>query len=192
MALNMDSWKTAFTRRLIDWRQRMQQGGITSVYAFVSAMALWPVAAAVHGGDLGAVAALGGVLAGVGSNLIANRLQGWQDETDAARQLTAQVATAPALRAELDAVIDKLDAIAHARQALPDAERQWFTETLHMKLSRLGNAARYTAHLTGSGAIAQGPGAVAAGQGGMAIGGNVHGNVSHGRSEENKPSSGSV
>ena len=61
-----------------------------------------------------------------------------------------------------------------------------------MELARLVNAARYMAHLTGFGAIAQGPGAVAAGQGGIAIDGNVHGNVSHGRSEENKPSSGSV
>ena len=50
MAFTPETWKTAFTERLSQWRQRMQQGGITSVYAFVSAMTLWPVAAALHGG----------------------------------------------------------------------------------------------------------------------------------------------
>jgi hypothetical protein len=150
-------------------------------------MTLWPVAAAFHGGDVGAVVALGGVLAGVGGNLIANRLQRWQDETDTARQLTAEVATEPALHAELDVVLEKLDAVAQARDALPAAERQWFTETLRAELARLGNTARYTAQHTGSGAIAQGPGAVAAGQGGIAIGGSVHGNVSLGSGRERKP-----
>jgi hypothetical protein len=187
MAFTPETWKTVFTERLSHWRQRMQQGGVTSVYAFVSAMALWPVAAALHGGDVGAAVALGGVLAGVGGNLIANRLQRWQDETDAARHLTAEVATEPALRAELDAVLEKLDAVAQARDALPEAGRQWFTETLHTELIRLGNASRYSAQLTDSGAIAQGPGAVAAGQGGIAIGGSVYGNVSLGRGEERKP-----
>src|SRR4029453_6816428 len=156
----------------------MQYGGITSVYAFVSAMTLWPVAAALHGGDVGAAGAFGGVLAGGGGHLISNRRPRWHDETDAARQLTAEVAIEPALRAELDAVLEQLDAVAQARDALPEAERQWFTETLRTERTRLGNASRYTAQLTGSGAIAQGAGAVAAGQGGIAIGGNGHDNVS--------------
>ena len=65
MAFTPETWKTAFTERLSQWRQRMQQGGVTSVYAFVSAMTLWPVAAALHGGDVGAAVALSGVLAGV-------------------------------------------------------------------------------------------------------------------------------
>jgi hypothetical protein len=186
MAFTLETWKTAFTERLSQWRQRMQQGGSTSVYAFVSAMALWPVAAALHGGDLGAVAALGGVLAGVGSKLLANYLQHWKDETDAARQLTTEVTREPALQAELDAVLEKFDAVAQARDALPEAEHQWFTETLRTELVLLGNASLYTAQLTGSGAIAQGPGAVAAGQGGVAIGGSVHGNVSLRSSEERK------
>lgn len=188
MSLTPETWKTAFTKRLPQWRQRMQQAGITSVYAFVSTMALWPVAAAFHGGDVGAMVALSGVLAGVGGNLIANRLQRWQDETEAARQLTAEVAAEPALLAELDIVLETLDAVAQARDALPAAERQWFTETLRAELARLGNTARYTAQLTGSGAIAQGPGAVAAGQGGIAIGGSVHDNVSLGSGAEKKSS----
>jgi hypothetical protein len=83
-------------------------------------------------------------------------------------------------------VLEKLDAVAQAWDALPEAQRQWFTETLHTELTRLGNASHYTTQLTGSGAIAQGPGAVAAGQGGIAIGGSVHGNVSLRSGEERK------
>jgi hypothetical protein len=45
MTFTPETWKTTFTERLSHWRQRMQQRGITSVYAFVSAMTLWPVAA---------------------------------------------------------------------------------------------------------------------------------------------------
>ena len=80
-------------------------------------------------------------------------------------------------------MLEKLDAVAQARDALPEAERQWFTEILRTELTHLGNASRYTAQLTCSGSIAQGPGAVAAGQGGVA-GGSVHGNVSPGSSGE--------
>jgi hypothetical protein len=58
MAFTSETWKAAFTERLSHWRQRMQQGGVTSVYAFVSAMALWPIAATLHGGDVGAAVAL--------------------------------------------------------------------------------------------------------------------------------------
>ncbi len=68
----------------------------------------------------------------------------------------------------------------------PEAKRQWFTDTHRAELTRLGNAAHYTAQLAGSGTIAQGLGAVAAGHGGIAIGGRVHGKVSLGSGEQRK------
>ena len=63
---------------------------------------------AATGGDISAGMALGGVLAGVGSNLVANRIQGWKDEADAARQITAEVSKDVALRDELDAALQVL------------------------------------------------------------------------------------
>ncbi|HEY5869003.1 MAG TPA: hypothetical protein VI542_26150, partial [Candidatus Tectomicrobia bacterium] len=177
MAFTLETWKTAFAERLPQWRQRMQSLGVTSMYTFISAMALWPVAAVVQSGDRQMLLALGGVLAGVGANLLANRLQDWKDEADAARDIATNVTAEPALRTELDAVLTSLEAFQHARQALPASEHAWFDETLRNELTRQGNWERFSAHLTGSGAIAQGPGAVAAGERGVAVGGQVHGSL---------------
>jgi hypothetical protein len=77
----------------------------------------------------------------------------------------------------VDAVLTSLEAFPRAREALPASERQWFDETLRSELTRQGNWERFVAHLTGSGAIAQGPGAVAAGERGVAVGGHVQGST---------------
>ena len=186
MPFTLDTWKTAFTARLPHWRQRMEQLGITSLYVSVSAMALWPVAAAAQTGDGQALTALGGVLASVGGNLLANRLQSWRDEADAARQLSTALPAEPALGTELEAVLRHLDAFSQARQALPPAQHAWFDATLQRERAQQGRAASLTAQLHGSGAIAQGPGAVAAGERGGAIGGDAQGNTiitAHGTSE---------
>jgi hypothetical protein len=153
----------------------MQQGGVDSVYAFLAVATLWPVVEKAHAGDWQALAALGGVLAGVGSNLLANRIQSWKDEADAARQIAADSAPEPGLRVELDAVLQQLETFTLARQALPEAERSWFGETLRAELARQSNLARFEAHLTGSGAIAQGKGSQAVGAGGMLIGRDIGG-----------------
>ena len=71
----------------------------------------------VQSGDRQMLLALGGVLAGVGANLLANRLQDWKDEADAARDIATNVTAEPALRTELDAVLTRLEAFQHARQA---------------------------------------------------------------------------
>jgi hypothetical protein len=177
MTFTFETWKTAFAERLPQWRQRMQGLGITSMYTFISAMALWPVAAATKAGDWQALIALGGGLAGVGGNLLANRLQSWKDEADAARHIATSVSAEPALKAEVDAVLTSLEAFPRAREALPASEHLWFDETLRGELTRQGNWERFVAHLTGSGAIAQGPGAVAAGERGVAVGGHVQGST---------------
>jgi hypothetical protein len=127
MIFTFETWKTAFAERLPQWRQRMQGLGITSMYTFISAMALWPVAAAAKAGDWQALTALGGVLAGVGGNLLANRLQGWKDEADAARHITTSVSTEPALKAEVDAVLTSLEAFPRAREALPPVNTSGLT-----------------------------------------------------------------
>lgn len=85
--------------------------------------------------------------------------------------------TDDALQKELAVVLDHLDALNQARQALPEAEHHWFDQALAGEGSIVDSAVQYTANLRGSGAIAQGPGAVAAGRGGVAIGGSVYGNV---------------
>jgi hypothetical protein len=95
-----EAWKTNIAERLQHWRSRLQQQGAPSVYAFLSAATLWPVVEAARGGDWAALTVLGGILAGVGNNVLANRLQQWRDEADAAWQIAADIAADPALQAE--------------------------------------------------------------------------------------------
>ena len=173
MALDLAAWKITFAERLPQWQGRMQQEKVDSLYALLAAVALWPVAEAIHAGDLTGLVTLGSVLGAANRHMLASRLLHWQKEADAVQQLAAAVVAEPDLRAEVDAVLTALEALQQARHALPEAERPWFVESLQTELARLGNATHWAVHLTGSGAIAQGAGAVAAGAGGVAIGGDV-------------------
>ena len=162
-----------------NWQPRMLRAGVQSTYAFMAAAALWPLAQAMQAGDGTAWLALGQLTAGIGTNLLANLLQASKDEADAAQHIAALPLQAPE-RAEIDAVLDKTDAVTCARESLPEAERRWFTDTLRAELQQLGTLPRFQASLTGSGAIAQGEGAVAVGQGGVHVGGDNHGNINTG------------
>ena len=105
----------------------------------VSAAALWPIAQAAVGGDVVTMMGFGAALGGnVGGNLVANQLQRWKDEADAARQLDALPIGDP-VRAELDAVIEKFEVLALALAALPPGDRSWFQQALREELARLSN-----------------------------------------------------
>ncbi|MBI3942344.1 MAG: hypothetical protein HY326_04970 [Chloroflexi bacterium] len=149
MAFDLHSWKQKVGQSLTDWQPRMQRAGVTSLYAFLSAASLWPVVEAVRGGEWAALAALGGMLAGVGTNLLANQVQGWKDESDGARQLAEAAAKDAKLRAELDTVLEKLDTLPLAAQALPERERPGYIKDLETELARLKNLPRFEATLRG-------------------------------------------
>ncbi len=143
-----ERWKSA----LKDWMPRMRRAGVESVYAFIAASTVWPVVLAYKQGDLAAILAVGAALAGVGGNLLANQIQLWKDkatgEAEAAQEIAALAPDDP-LRAELDALLETLDALTLARDALPENERAWFARTLREELARLGNLARFEAAITG-------------------------------------------
>src|SRR3990170_2686429 len=143
MAFDLDTWKDKFKERMRDWKPRMQHAGISSVYAFVSAAALWPVVEAARAGEWAALAALGSLLAGLGTNLLANQIQSWKDEADAAQKLTESIPEDPALRAELDAVLEKLQALSIAEQSLTAVDRTWFAETVRAELASLESSVHY-------------------------------------------------
>ncbi|GAB4537725.1 MAG: hypothetical protein Kow0063_24870 [Anaerolineae bacterium] len=101
MAFDVQRWKDQVSRRLEGWKPRWEQAwaaGVTSLYAFLSAMALWPVVEATRQGELAALLALGSVTAGMGGNLLASQIQAWKDETDKASALEEY---APHLKREL-------------------------------------------------------------------------------------------
>jgi hypothetical protein len=180
MSFSLQSWKETFKTQLQGWRERMQTSGVKSIYSFISASAIWPVLQATIGGQWTALAELGKVLAEAGSNILVDRLQKWKekkDEADVAGQIEKDMLTDKDLRAELDKLLEKLDALPLAREALNDADRTWFEETLEKELSQMGNIQKFKAVLKGSGAIAQGAGAKAVGEGGVLIEGGVQGGV---------------
>jgi hypothetical protein len=190
-------WKDKVYERLVAWHLRLEQAKPRSVYTALSAAALWPlVQAAQSEGVLPVAVALGSVAAGVGSNLIAEQIQRWNDQAEgtAEADIETWIATQMAADAEfhqtLDTILDHVEAIPQALTILGDADRQWFTRTLHDELHAMGNLPRFEAHLRGSGAIVQGPGAVGAGAGGVAVGGDVHGNITVGAPSSSEPPQG--
>lgn len=179
MPLDLTTWKVTVRERLADWRQRMQHFGVDSVYASLCAMTVWPVVEATKSGDWSGLMALGGVFAGLGGNLVAGRIQQWKDknEREAAQEIAVEAAHNPALRDELDTVLEALNTIAVAQDALRKPDRKWLVETLREELTHLGNLPRFEAHLRGSGAIAQGRKAAAAGKRAVANTGEIRNSV---------------
>jgi len=166
MAFDVQSWQERVSRRLEGWKPRWEQAraaGVTSLYAFLSAMALWPVIEAARQGEWAALMALGSVAAGVGGNLLADQIQSWKDETDAARKLTQAAEESGEVRAALDAVLKRLEVVTLARSGLDESDREWFTGALREELARLGNLASYRVVLARDHAVA--------------VGGDVYGDV---------------
>ncbi len=125
------------------------------LYGTLCGLTVYPLVATVGAGDYaGAFMALGNVLGGIGSNLVANMVQEWKDNPPSAaavqEAMTENVATNAPLRAELDALMEKLEVIPQAQAELDAAERAWFAETLRAELAALGNLARHEVHIEGS------------------------------------------
>ena len=146
MPFDLIEWKRQFSKRLSNWRARLD--GDRPVYPFLSAAALWPVADAARRGDWAAIGQLAALtVSSLGTTLLANQVQTWQDEADAAQQLE-RAAADPALRAELEAVLAKLDAFALAEGALDAADRPWFVETIQRELRSPGGSTEAGAPIT--------------------------------------------
>ncbi|GAX61116.1 NTPase [Candidatus Scalindua japonica] len=139
MPFSIQSWKGNLKKRFEGWSGRMKESGVKSIYAFVSASALLPVIQAVNGGDLAPIMELGKLVSGLGTSLLANRLQGWKDEADAAKKIESEIENNQDLRKELDELLQKLDAVTYAEKSLREDDRKWFEETLRKELDRMGN-----------------------------------------------------
>jgi len=183
VTVDVPTLQEPLARQARGWKARWEKAraaGVTSLYTFLSAMALWPVVEAAQRGDLSLIFALGGVLAGVGGDLLANQIQSWkdgvQDEQGLAQRLAPLAAENAGVRAALDAVLERLDVLAQAQAGLSEADQAWFAEALQAELARVGNLPHHEAVLIGDGTIAQGEDVIAAGRGGVAAR-EIHGPV---------------
>jgi formylglycine-generating enzyme required for sulfatase activity/energy-coupling factor transporter ATP-binding protein EcfA2 len=181
MAFNVEIWQERIAQRGENWKDRWDRAksaGVSSLYAFLSAMTLWPVVEAAQGGEWAALAALGSVATGVGGNLLADQIQSWKDETDAAKHLAEAAQENDDVRVALDTVLDKLDVLSQAQAGLDEDDRTWFAETLRREVERLGSGLTIVT-VTGSGAAAVGKQSVASGERGVAAR-EIHGPASIG------------
>ena len=135
----LHTWREQVAEHLQGWKERMARSGVKSVYAFLSAATLWPVAQAAQQGDWAALMTLGGVLEGVGSNLIANHIQRWKDEIDGAKRLEEEAAGNAELRQALDTLLERLAVVEEATRGLSEADRAWFQEVLRQEVKKLGS-----------------------------------------------------
>ena len=180
MPFDISTWKEQLKTKLPGWRTRMQAGGVSSVYFFLAASSLLPVLQAAQGGDWSALFSLSTVIGtAVSTSLLSNMLQKFKDKSDAeiAQTLKQEAGSAPELKGEIDALLEKLDTLREAELCLSDGDKRWFVDVIKQELAGLKSGAHNTANLTGDGAIAQGDHAMAGGAGSVMVGGNVTGDI---------------
>jgi formylglycine-generating enzyme required for sulfatase activity len=146
MSFNLAEWTAQVKERLQAWaqtpRDAWRDAGAQTLFGFLATMTLFPLAEALARGDsMGVGLTLGGIAAGVGGNLIAEQVQRWKDrasaggvDEEAAPDLESALATSQDLREAVDAILDELDVIHQAHEALPEPDRPWFAEQLQAEL----------------------------------------------------------
>jgi hypothetical protein len=121
-----------------DLHGAMQRLGVRTAYGTLVASAWLPLLAAYADNPGPAVAALVGVLSGVGTNLVSNLVQGaYNDATTAPQAVEREVAARPDVRAEVQQMLAQLDVVGVTSAALGEL---WpdFMAQLRQELGRLG------------------------------------------------------
>lgn len=157
MPFNFEIWKESTKRKLQGWKERMGKAGVNSAYYFLAGVSLFPVAQAMHSGDWSGLAVLGASLGGaVSTNLLANIVQKSKDKSDVeiAKLLEDEAKSNPELNTELDVVIEKLEMLSEAEQALSEEDKAWFVEIIQQELKNLNSSVTYGAKLIGNSALA--------------------------------------
>lgn len=126
-SLDVPTWKS----RVTDWWQdaagdlggTMRRLGVRTAYGLLTASAFLPLLETYSPENPGpAISALSILTAGVGSNLVANLVQGAYDKATAPRRAEQEVAERPDLRAEYQQLLGQLDVLHAAQSALGE---QW-------------------------------------------------------------------
>ena len=134
--MNAQQWKAAAHQRIRDWCRSVEEFTPGMLYGGLAAMTVFPLVeasnAAMAGGDMAALFALGNVAAGIGGNLLAEQISHWKDRTDQelGQELARQTARDPDLRAVLDTVLAELDSVQAAHDSLGEDRWQAFAADL--------------------------------------------------------------
>ncbi|HEC36207.1 MAG TPA: NACHT domain-containing protein, partial [Anaerolineae bacterium] len=119
----------------------MRRLGVRTAYGLLTASAWLPLLAAYADDPGPAVAALAGVLSGVGTNLLSNLVQGAYERATAPQRAEQEVAERPDLRAEYQQMLARLEVLAAAQDALGE---RWtdFEARLREELAWMGGQLR--------------------------------------------------
>ncbi|MBX3038553.1 MAG: hypothetical protein KF758_16705 [Anaerolineales bacterium] len=175
MDFNLNEWKQKISQNIQGWKERFQRTGISTLYYGLAATSLLPViqAASYQLGDVTSVlVALGGVFANVGTNLLANKIQGWKDKSEA--EIAAELQSLPELKDLLDQLLEKTEIFAIAQRELTTKDDlEWFEKKIREEFLTIGSRLNPDIILIGSGVIAKGDNAVAMGAGGVMVSGDT-------------------
>lgn len=174
MDFNLNEWKQKISRNIQGWKGRFQRTGISTLYYGLVATSLLPlIQAAYHPNEISSILlALGGVSAGVGANLLANKIQEWKNKTEA--EIATDLQSLPELKDILDQLLEKTGVLTMAQEDLATRDDlEWFEKKIREELVMAGSRINLDAILTGSGAIAQGDNAIAMGAGSVMVSGNT-------------------
>ncbi len=174
MDFNLNEWKQKISRNIQGWKGRFQRTGISTLYYGLVATSLLPlIQAAYHPNEISSILlALGGVSAGVGANLLANKIQEWKNKTEA--EIATDLQSLPELKDILDQLLEKTGVLTMAQEDLATRDDlEWFEKKIREELVMVGSRINLDAILTGSGAIAQGDNAIALGAGSVMVSGNA-------------------
>ncbi len=170
-----------------------------NAYSTIVGLSLWPlVETAVNAPSaqplpLSLILALGNIATSTDSILIAEQLQRWANQPDPPNEndiiswVQEQVEKEPRIQQSLDDILEKMNAIPHARAHLMPKDRASFIQTLQTEMTQLHNLPRFAAALrptVDSGALAAGDHATTLGERSSNIGGNVAGHIVSG--DENR------
>ncbi len=120
-----------------DLPARMGKLGIRTAYGALAASVWLPLIEAYAQDPGNTVTALVGLVGGVGSNLVANLVQGAYDKATAPEQAEAELAERPELRLEYQQVLNELQVVSAAQDALGE---KWddFAVQLREELGQMG------------------------------------------------------
>mgnify|MGYP001158007861 CR=1 FL=1 len=163
MGFNLESWKAQIADYFKSHALLIKQAGADTLYGLLAAGALLPAIGAYQGGEVFPVMmALSELLGNIGGNLISNQIQKWKDKTDAevAREILGSIRQDANVQQALDTLLEKLEVISSAQQALSDVDKQWFLATLQAELKKINSAIAINtdggAYIAGN--FVQGPG----------------------------------
>jgi len=140
MPFDIAYWKAAIKAYLPKAKKDFKRG----VYNTLGAATFLPLLIAYQNPENStpALMALWNILSGVGSNILAGKLQAWgESKTPDLNQLAAHLQDSiekdARVRKELDALLEKLETIDQTHAALKEKDKAWFQQTLQQELKKL-------------------------------------------------------